>query len=220
MDEAMRGLVVSAEPAVVLSSLARTCNPAFSDSCTIELSEGLDALFRVTFPMTDEEPLLADSGLVAAGDGTPPAAVSTVSTSFQAASTLGYPSFAGVVLYSWIEREPSENDAIIARLLVDRAVAVVHLERLAQAAARADERAAKLALDLITSRIEGEAIGVLMTKHKVTREEVLRFLRWVSRTSQRELHEVATDVVRGDDLKWPGARGADDPGRRRNLHAL
>lgn len=43
----------------------------------------------------------------------------TVSTSFQAASTLVYLSFAGVVLHSWIEREPSE-DAIFARLLVDQ----------------------------------------------------------------------------------------------------
>jgi hypothetical protein len=42
-------------------------------------------------------------------------------------------------------------------------------------------------------------------KQKATRGEVLRLPRWVSRTSRRELHEVATDVVRGDALKWPAA---------------
>ena len=30
----------------------------------------------------------------------------------------------------------------------------------------------------------------------------------------------ATDVVRGGDLNWSAARHADDPGHRRNLHAL
>jgi hypothetical protein len=203
IDEAMRGLVISAEPAVVLSSLARSCHPAFSDSCTVELSEGVDDLFRVTFPM--------------AGADAPAAAGKAVSTSFRAAAAFGYPSFAGLVVHSWAERDPTEDDAIIARLLVDRAVALVHAERLAQSAARADERAAKLALDLITSRVEGEAIGILTAKHKAAREEALRVLRRASRTSHRELYEVATEVVRTGDLEWPPRRAAD-PARRGNLH--
>jgi hypothetical protein len=76
-------------------------------------------------------------------------------------SGYGYPSFAGLVVYSWIDRDPTEDDAIIARLLVDLALAILQRERLAQSAARADSLAAKLAIDLITSRIEGEAIGFL-----------------------------------------------------------
>jgi hypothetical protein len=47
--------------------------------------------------------------------------------------------------------------------------------------------------------------GLRNDKQKATRGEVLRLPRWVSRTSRRELHEVATDVVRGDALKWPAA---------------
>jgi hypothetical protein len=200
IDQAMRGLVASAEPAVVLSSLARSCNPAFSDSCTVELSEGVDDLFRVTFPMP--------------GAGPPAVTGKAVSTSFRAAAALGHPSFAGMVVHSWAERDPTEDDAIIARLLVDRAVALVHAERLAATAARADERAAKLAIELITSRVEGEAIGILATKHQAAREEALWLLRQASHASHRKLYEVATDVVRTGDLERPPHRGASSSARR------
>ncbi len=149
-----------------------------------------------------------------AGAGAPAVTGKAVSTSFRAASALGYPSFAGVVVHSWVERDPTEDDAIIARLLVDRAVALVHAERLAQSAAQADERAAKLAIELITSLVEGEAIGILTTKHKAAREEALWLLRQASHASHRKLYEVATDVVRTGDLQRPPHRGACSGGRR------
>jgi ANTAR domain len=210
LDEAMRGLVASTEPAVVLSSLAKSCNPAFSDCCTVELSEGVEPLFQVTFPMAGEPAFPA-------GPGTPPVIAATLSTRFQAAAAMGHPSFAGVVVHSWAGREPTEDDAIIARLLVDRALALVHQERLAQWAARADDRAAKLALEVITSRAEGEAIGILTTKHSLARAEALRMLRRVSHTSQRDLYDVAADVIRRGDLAWPPAHRPAGPGRRTDL---
>jgi GAF domain-containing protein len=123
---------------VVLSSLARFSNPSFSDACAIELSEGVDALFQVSFPMPGEAKLPAARQSARAGAS--PIAGRTVTTVFQAASGHGYPSFAGVVVHSWHERDPSEDDAIIARLLVDHALAVVQHERLAQSVARADDR--------------------------------------------------------------------------------
>ena len=73
-------------------------------------------------------------------------------------------------------------------------------ERLAQAAARADSRAAKLAIGLITSRIEGEATGILMAKHQVTQTQAASLLRQASQERQRELHEVAAGIVRSGDL--------------------
>jgi ANTAR domain len=202
VQQAVRGLAVSADPAVVLSSLARGCVPAFSDSCSVELSEGVEPLFRVGFPLSGEESVAAEPEPVTAR-ATARNHGHAVSTSFKAASALGFPSYAGVFLHFWNSREPTQEDAIIARLLVDHVIAVVHSERLAQGKAQAEERAAKLALDLISSRTEGEAIGILTAKRHVGREEALRLLRRASRASERTLFEVAADVIQTGDLGWP-----------------
>jgi len=145
IEGVMSGVVCSDEPAVVLSSLARASNPAFSDACALELSEGTDALFRVSFPLADEDAVSP----AARNAGKP---WKSVTTPFQARSEHGFGSFAGVVTHSWARGDPTEDDAIIARLLVDQALAVLRRERMARALARADDRAAKLAIELITGR--------------------------------------------------------------------
>jgi hypothetical protein len=61
-------ITASVEPAVVLSSLARSSNPSFSDACAIELSEGTETLFRVCFPALDEAELPDYAGPVDAAD--------------------------------------------------------------------------------------------------------------------------------------------------------
>jgi hypothetical protein len=214
----MRGIVPSAEPTVVLSSLARSSNPSFSDACGVELSVGTDALFQVTFPLPDEAAFPVGSESVLAGANPRALVGKTVTTPFQGPSGHGHASFAGVVVHSWIDRDPAEDDTIIARLLVDRALAILEQERLAQSALRAEDRAAKLAIDLITSRVEGEAIGILMAKHGAAREEAVRMLRRVSHASRRDLHEVASDVVRTGDLQRLLESRAGGPARRERLH--
>jgi hypothetical protein len=69
--DALGDIASSEEPAVVLSSPARSSTPSFSDACAIELSEGTETLFRVCFPMPDERPARAGAGPVRAADGTP-----------------------------------------------------------------------------------------------------------------------------------------------------
>jgi hypothetical protein len=195
IEHALAAMVRSDEPAVVLSSLARCSNRAFSDACSLQLSVGVDELFEVSFAVYDR----ADAGgseSAQAGASSPGSAGRAITTDFNGASGYGYPSFAGVVVHSWMGRDPAEGDRVIARLLVDRALAIVQMERLAQSAALAEERATKLALDLITSRTEGEALGVLMAQHQATRTEAIRLLRRMSRASDRQLREVAADVVR------------------------
>jgi ANTAR domain len=64
---------------------------------------------------------------------------------------------------------------------------------------------------LITSRLEGEATGILMAKHQVTREEAVCLLRQASQTSQRELHEIAASVVCAGDLASLSHSHADSP---------
>jgi hypothetical protein len=216
--DAMCGIVPSDEPAVVLSGLARSSNPCFSDACAIELSEGTEPLFRVCFPLPDEAGFLADAEPVRASANAPPVAMKSIITTFQAGSGHGYPSFAGIVVHSWAERDPTEDDAIIARLLVDRALAIVQHGRVAQAAARADSRAAKLAIEVITSRIEGEATGILMAKHQVTRAKAVCLLRQASQTRGRELHEIAASVLRAGDLVSPSRSDTGGPARAGYFH--
>jgi GAF domain-containing protein len=144
IEGVVSGIVPSDEPAVVLSSLARASNPAFSDACAIELSEGVGALFQVSFPLPDDDLMPAAPQV-----GKP---WKSVATPFQAASAQGFGSFAGVLVHSWAERDPTEDDAIIARLLVGQALAILQRERMAAELARADDRAAKLAIELITRR--------------------------------------------------------------------
>jgi ANTAR domain len=220
IENAIRGIVRSDEPAVVLSSLARSSNPAFSDACAVELSEGTDGLFQVSFPMPGDAAFPANAGTGLAGASAVPVAGKTVTTAFKAPSGYGYPSFAGVVAHTWTGREPAEDDAIIARLLVDHALAIVQQERLAASAARAEDRAAKLAIELITSRAEGEAAGILMAKHQATREEAVRLLRRMSRASQRELHAVAADVVHAENLRRRLESNVGDPARREHLRIM
>ncbi len=93
---AMRGLVPSAEPAVVLSSLARSCVPSFSDGCSVELSEGTDPMFHVSYPLPDEDQA---AGGPPSRSGEPPAEPtgdSVVTTSFEMRASSGWPSYAGV----------------------------------------------------------------------------------------------------------------------------
>jgi ANTAR domain len=219
--QAMHGLVGSPEPAVVLSSLARSSNPAFSDVCSVELSEGVEGLFQVTFPMADEQTFPASSRLLPATGGALAVTGNTVCTPFQAASAAGYPAFAGVVLHSWAVHAPTEDDAIIAWLLVDRALTIVRQERLAESAAQADDRAAKLAHELITSRVVGEATGILMTKYNATREEALSLLRRATRWNQHTLHEVDADLVHArGDIGTAQLRHTNGPVHRANLRSV
>jgi len=219
--QAVRGLVGSPEPAVVLSSLARSSNPAFSDVCSVELSEGVEGLFQVTFPTADEQTFPASSGLLPATGGALAVTGNTVCTPFQAASAAGYPAFAGVVLHSWAVHAPTEDDAIIAWLLVDRALTIVRQERLAESAARADDRAAKLAHELITSRVVGEATGILMTRYNATREEAFSLLRRATRSNQHKLHEVAPDLAHArGDIGTAHLRRTNGPVHRANLRSV
>ncbi len=202
----------------MLSSLARSSTPSFSDACAVELSEGTGTPFRVCFPVPDVTELPVHAGPVRAADGAPPVDIRSVITAFEGRSSHGYQSFAGIAVHYWAERDPTEDDAIIAQLLVDRSLAIVQHERLAQAAARADSRAAGLAIDLITSRIEGEATGILMARHHITRAQAARLLRRASQQRQRKLHKIAAGVVRGGDLDSLVQRAVGGPERPVDLH--
>ncbi len=75
---------------------------------------------------------------------------------------------------------------------------------LAVGAAAARERATQLETALVNSREIGAAIGVLMTNHRITRDQAFSLLRIASQNTNRKLAEIATDVVDTGTLELPG----------------
>lgn len=200
---ALRDLRASVEPTVVLSSLARTCVPSFSDGCAVELSEGLEPTFRVSYPL----PGLEGLEVTDAGPGEEPwptsAAARVLTTSFEVPSEYGSTSCAGVVVHSWLGRIPTSSDAIVARLLVDEAVALVRYERLAEIASQADDRSTRLALEAMTARAIGEATGIIMATRTLTDIDALDALKGEARHTARDIHAVALEVVHAGGLSGP-----------------
>jgi hypothetical protein len=65
------------------------------------------------------------------------------------------------------------------------------------------ERATNLERALRTNREIGMAMGVLMSSHKLSRDEAFDALRIASQSTGRKLHDVATDVVDSGALQLP-----------------
>jgi hypothetical protein len=221
---AVRDLRRSAEPAVVLSSLARSSVPSFSDGCHVELSEGLEPMFRVSYPLAGDES--APEGHASYDDDSQPAwaAHNVVTTSFEIPSTFGRPSSAGLMIHSWNARIPTASEAIIARLLVDEALALVRHERLAEVAAQADRRSAQLAVETITARTIGEATGIVMATRHLTNSAAVDLLKVASRHSGRTLRDLAYEVVHAGGLTYgpnePAASLQRDSARAPNLRSV
>jgi ANTAR domain len=186
----------SAEPAVVLSSLARLSVPSFSQRCTVELSEGLDPVFTVSYPLSAPDTMPeARPPDDQAPPGAGPAGEAVI-TSFRMPSAVGQPSFAGYLIHTWTLRAPAPGDAMIARLLVDHALEVVRYERLAETAAAAESRSAQLALDAMTARVIGEATGIIMAALQLSEAAAVSQLKAAGHRSGHTLHDVAREVVR------------------------
>lgn len=90
---------------------------------------------------------------------------------------------------------------------------------LAVTTAAARQQIEHLEQALVTNRDIGTAMGILMFKHKITREQAFDLLRVASQHSNRRLGAIALDVIDTGALELPGmsARGpsAPRPGRRR-----
>jgi hypothetical protein len=184
----------SDDPVVTFAGLPGACVPEFADGCQVELSDGAQPLFRVTHP-------------VGPADGPGPATAYPVgpdqvlATPFRVVSRTGYPSYAGVVTHWWTGRTPEESDALIAELMVRQLVALVDHERLTAAVARAEDRAASLALEAISGRTISLATGIVMHQDGLEADDAEDLLRQSAGRTGRSLHQVAASVVRGGSLE-------------------
>jgi hypothetical protein len=183
----------SDDPVVTFASLPGACVPGFADGCQVELADGTEPLFRVTHP-------------AGPADGPGPAVAhpagpdQMLSTPFRVVSRTGYPSYAGVVTHWWTGRTPSDSDAVIADLMVKHLVALVDHERLMAVVARAEDRAAALALEAISGRTISLATGIVMYQERLAADDAEDLLRRSARMTGRSLHQVAASVVRSGSL--------------------
>jgi hypothetical protein len=174
------------DPVVTFSGLPRACVPEFADGCQVDISDVSDAsgsLIHVSYPP---------------GSSSRPGEV--LSTPFSVASVAGYPSCSGIVTHWWTGLTPTEGDAVIADLMVKHLIALVDHERLMAMVARAEDRAASVALEAISGRTISIAIGIVMRQNGMSPEDAEDLLRQCARTSGRDLHQVAAGVVRSGSL--------------------
>ena len=188
----------SDDPVVTFAGLPGACVPEFADGCQVELSDGTEPLFRVTHPVSSAN----GPGRTAAQSVGPD---QMLLTPFQVASRTGYPSYAGVVTHWWTGRAPSESDAAIADLMVKHLIALVDHERLMVAVARAEDRAASLALQAISDRTINLAIGIVMHQNGLQSDDAEDLLRQSARRAGRGLAQMAASVVRSGALADPAA---------------
>jgi ANTAR domain/GAF domain len=81
--------------------------------------------------------------------------------------------------------------------------------------AAARQQTEQLEQALRTNRNIGTAVGVLITQHKITREQAFDLLRVASQHSNRKLTEIALEVIETGALPLPGGygRGVSASGR-------
>jgi ANTAR domain-containing protein len=183
----------SEDPVVTFAGLPMACVPEFADGCQVELADGAEPLFRVRHPVssvdgperTAAHPIGSDQMLL---------------TPFQVVSRTGYLPYAGVVTHWWTGRVPSHGDAAIADLMVKYLIALVDHERLMAAVARAEDRAAALALEAISGRTINLAIGIVMSRNGLQPDDAEDLLRQSARTAGRGLAQMAASVVRSGAL--------------------
>jgi hypothetical protein len=184
----------SDDPRVTFGRLPESCVPEFADCCEVELSDGAEPALRVRRRASCAD----DPGSRITPSVSPD---QVLVTPFQAVSLIGYPSYAGVVTFSWTDRDPSESEAVIADLIVKHLVALVERERLMAAVARAEDRAANLVLQAISGRTISLATGIVMHRDGLAADDAEILLRRSARAADRDLHQVAADVVRYGSLQ-------------------
>jgi hypothetical protein len=186
----------SDDPIVTFGQLPGACVTEFADACQVELCDGTEPPFRLVYPARSADAPDSISALRVSAD-------QMLATPFRVASGIGYASYAGVVTHWWAGRKPSECDAVIADLMVRHLVALVDHERLMASVARAEDRAASLALEAISGRTISLAIGIVMHQRGLAADDAESLLRRSAEMSGSSLHQVAAIVVRAGSLASP-----------------
>lgn len=199
---ALQRLVASPEPSVVLASLTDVCAPTMADECWGTILEA-----GVARPLSMAAPLDAGQPSTPATWTMPLAGGDQFTLSFAQNAWEQYPEFSGTMSWRWQDRDrPTRSDKVIAQLLLDRAIDVVRTQRLEAAVAFERDKAANLQVALVSNREIAQAIGILMSAHKLTSQQGFDLLRTASQHTHRKLRDVAAEVCDTGMLELPASR--------------
>jgi hypothetical protein len=213
---ALEPLVTSAEPAVVFTSLVRQCVPLICDSATAVIMDAAGGAYRVTWPRPDSETGITGTDAASLKDaGRTPFVLSDangVGVQLTDDAVLipitppvldGEPEYCGTLELRFSDSRPTAMHALLGQLVLERAIALVHAERLAQQVVADRARAEHLSVALGTNREIGVAMGIVMAEHKLTVEQSFDLLRRVSQHSHRKLREIALEVTETGTIELP-----------------
>jgi len=95
---------------------------------------------------------------------------------------------------------------VVAALLTRRAADLVRQSRFNAAREDGDAKARNLTTALESSRVIGQAVGILMSRHRLTAEQGFVLLRTVSQHTHRKLRDLAAHVSDTGMLEVPRTR--------------
>jgi hypothetical protein len=197
--ELLDSMVESAEPAVVFSSVARLCVPTLSSQVSIAITEGDEQNYLIAHPVEQSRPGPDLGGEVAFGGIR--VSDDCVVTEIHGDAVGSHAAFRGVMVLQLAE--PASMDALVAQLIVERAVAIIAGERLTAIADAQQARADNLEQAMHTSREIGIAIGIVMSRHKLTQVPAFELLRMISQETNRKVRDIALDVIIAGDVELP-----------------
>ena len=199
---ALDGLVASAEPAVVFTSVTRLGVPLLCDAATATVLTADQQAYQTKWPWNAADP--EDSALVReAMAGRQVVSHDAVLTPIAGLSAEGLLDYKGVLALNFHTSSPSPSHGVLAQLVVERAVAVIERERLVDIVTAQQSQADNLRIALTTNREIGTAMGILMASRKLTSEHAFDLLRQVSQHSHRKLHDIALEVIDTGTVEFP-----------------
>lgn len=123
IDGALRYLVRSVEPAIVFCSLAHLCVPTFSEECTVDIVEGNEVSYRISFPRSNLDDVTASTRDLTGHRRIRTEFGYAVRTRFASAG------YTGLITHLWRTRVPTQADVSRALILVRYGVDTVRAER-------------------------------------------------------------------------------------------
>jgi len=193
----------SAEPAVVLTELARRCVPICCDSCIISIDPVDQDGYRLRWPPAEAD---LDGPVGGEPDRLPPEQqVPTnprlAERELQVVARTATGSYA--MTWTYRRHQPSDADLLLAQLALDRAIATSRDEQLRARAEAAEEQAAHLQVGLTSSREIGMAMGIAMDRYKLSPDQAFTLLCRISQQCGRRVREVAAQVAETGLVELP-----------------
>jgi AmiR/NasT family two-component response regulator len=105
--------------------------------------------------------------------------------------------------WTFRRHRPTDGEALLAQLALDRAVATIHAEQLRSRAEAATELAANLQVALASSREIGMAMGIVMDRHKLSSDQAFQLLTRISQHRQRRVREIAVEIAETGVVELP-----------------